>query len=134
MGRCLTPHPQAKALQLPLAALRQYESVDACLLDAEVDVVDVAGSVHERGGVVAAAIAAGKAVISEPPVALSRAAAQILWTAFQEKGSSPWCVLCRARHQAGLPRKCSSPSSSWLCLQRLGLATQWEMIRKVGAL
>ena len=71
----LTASPPADPLP------RRYTSLAALLRDSDVDVVDVVLPIDAAPAAIAAALAAGKHVVSEKPVAPDAAAAASLWTA-----------------------------------------------------
>lgn len=63
---------------IDVSALNAYESLDAVLGDASIDMVDICLPPHLHGDAVARSLAAGKHVLCEKPLALTAAEAQSL--------------------------------------------------------
>lgn len=82
-------------LEVRDGSIRCYTALEDLLADADVDCVDLCLPIPEIPRAVRAALAAGKAVLSEKPAAPSPAEALELWRAYADPtgGAQPWAVL-----------------------------------------
>jgi predicted dehydrogenase len=69
-----------------LGARRAYDTVEGLAADPDIDVVHIATPNADHGHAVRAALAAGKHVVCEKPLATSADEARLLWTAAREAG------------------------------------------------
>ncbi|CAK0889022.1 unnamed protein product, partial [Prorocentrum cordatum] len=84
---------------LKVKEVARFASLEALLAASAADVLIVALPIASMAQAVAAAFAAGVAVLSEKPVAASLAQALELWRA---RGTATWCVLENWAHKPGL--------------------------------